>query len=163
MKSSTLAEVQVADEVWIATALLHHENPSREDFAVGEVVARVVQENLVGSVRPGVRTHVSQHCVANKQPDPGRHRMLFETAHGRRRLYRASDPLAPGRTGRVTPERNRIPQRYHFLLDWYRDVYSAARLALESDPILSLRGRGQEIWLQEPADAYVQRLRESWS
>jgi hypothetical protein len=30
------ASIKVADEVWIATALLHRENPKREDFSVSE-------------------------------------------------------------------------------------------------------------------------------
>jgi hypothetical protein len=33
--------VRVADEVWIATGLLHRENPVREDFAIEEIVKRM--------------------------------------------------------------------------------------------------------------------------
>lgn len=32
----------------------------------------------------------------------------------------------------------------------------------EADPILSLRGLGKELWANEDADAYVERLREGW-
>ena len=32
----------------------------------------------------------------------------------------------------------------------------------ESDPILALRGMGREIWANEDADAYVDRLRSGW-
>ena len=39
------ASIKVADEVWIATALLHRENPKREDFSVQKLsperVARI--------------------------------------------------------------------------------------------------------------------------
>ena len=31
-----------------------------------------------------------------------------------------------------------------------------------SDPILALRGMGREIWANEDADAYVDRLRQGW-
>ena len=31
------------------------------------------------------------------------------------------------------------------------------------DPILALRGVGRELWADEEADAYVSRLRKSWS
>ena len=30
------------------------------------------------------------------------------------------------------------------------------------DPILALRGMGREIWVNEDADAYVDRLRSGW-
>lgn len=30
------------------------------------------------------------------------------------------------------------------------------------DPILALRGVGKEIWANEEADAYVERLRQDW-
>jgi hypothetical protein len=42
--------IKVADEVWIATALLHRENPKREDFSVSEIVARARRENLSGRI-----------------------------------------------------------------------------------------------------------------
>ena len=31
-----------------------------------------------------------------------------------------------------------------------------------ADPILGLLGLGKEIWMDEDADAYVRRLRETW-
>ena len=32
----------------------------------------------------------------------------------------------------------------------------------EADPILSLRGLGKNVWINEEADNYVKRLREGW-
>src|SRR3954469_6096871 len=32
-------KIKVADEVWIATGLLHRENPKREDFSDSEILA----------------------------------------------------------------------------------------------------------------------------
>lgn len=49
--------VKVADEVWIATALLHRENPDRSDFTVGEIVERARKEGIAGELRPGVYVH----------------------------------------------------------------------------------------------------------
>ena len=63
--------VKVADEVWIATALLHGENPQRADFTVSEIVGRAEREAIAGHLRPGVRVHVLLHCVANFPPNPG--------------------------------------------------------------------------------------------
>ena len=31
-----------------------------------------------------------------------------------------------------------------------------------SDPILALRGTGKEMWADEDADAYINRLRQGW-
>ena len=74
--------IRVADEVWIAAALLHRRYPDREDFTVGEIVrARPARSAVAGraDVRPGVQSHAYLHCVANRAPNPGRYRMLVET------------------------------------------------------------------------------------
>ena len=44
---------KVADEVWIAVALLHRENPKREDFTISEIVERARREKIAGALRPG--------------------------------------------------------------------------------------------------------------
>ncbi len=80
MKPQILTKVKVADEVWIATALLHREDPGAPDFLIDEIVDRARREGLHEPLRPGVYVHVVLHCVANRQPNPGRYRMLFETA-----------------------------------------------------------------------------------
>ena len=136
------AAIRVADEVWIATALLHRENPDRQDFTIREIVHRANQENLYGSLRPGVIVHASMHCVANKEPNPGNYRMLFATGKNTRRLYRPTDVAHPLRKGKTTPRRGQIPERYHELLDWYEKVYVPNGPTGKShlDPILRLRG-----------------------
>lgn len=164
MLVKTKADVKVADEVWIATALLHREEPNRPDFTMEEIRARVEREGLVTPVRPGVYVHIDQHCVANRPPNPGRYRMLFETAPGRRRLFRKGDAHHPARGGsKITPQAENIPEKYIGLLAWYQ-VWSsgAARSAPGTDPLLSLVGSGKHVWADEHADAYVNRLREGW-
>ena len=117
--------IKVADEVWIACALLHKENPNRRDFSTREIIEKVREENIYGTLRPGVYVHVRQHCVANKKPNPGKYRMLFETEPGRRRLFKEGDPYHPGREGgKITPNKNEIPQKYQHLLDWYKNEYN---------------------------------------
>jgi len=114
------AGIRIADEVWIATALLHRERPRAADFSLKEIEARLVREGLTGERRPGVYPHVSVHCVANRPPNPGSYRMLFETAPSRRRLFRPGDPYHPKReAGKIVPDRAEIPAKYHPLLDWY--------------------------------------------
>lgn len=164
MKSQVLSNVKVADEVWIATALLHREHPQAADFSIEEIVERARRAGLHEPLRPGVYVHVVLHCVANRPPNPGRYRMLFESAEGRRRLFHTGDPFHPDREGsKITPNSQEFPEGYRELLDWYRDWNrERARDAVENDPLLSLRGSGKHIWADEHADEYVRRLREGW-
>ncbi len=157
-------QVKVADEVWISAALLHREHPKRAAFAVEEIVARAQKEGLVHPLRPGVYVHAVQHCVANRPPNPGRYRMLFETAEGERRLYRQGDPYHPDRDGaKITPAREDLPEQYRELIDWYKQWSErAARNASKVDPLLELVGSGRDLWAREHADDYVRRLREGW-
>lgn len=155
--------LRVADEVWIAVALLHREHPGRLDFSVQEIVDRVRKESLAETVRAGVYVHAVQHCVANRPPNPGRYRMLFETAPSRRRLFRKSDPYHPMREGaKTTPNAEDMPHSYEGLLSWYRDWSERSRKPAKADPLLALAGSGAHLWAEEPADQYVRRLREGW-
>jgi hypothetical protein len=158
------ASIKVADEVWIATALLHREFPSQSDFSIDAIVSRVERDNLAGILRPGVYVHVVQHCVANRPPDPGRYRMLFETAPGRRRLFRPGDPYDLKREGSKTfPAAEEIPQEYKSLLDWYRDWLGRPDASVVTeDPLLRMARIGRHIWQGEDPDEYVRLLREGW-
>jgi hypothetical protein len=162
--ATTGTTIKVADEVWIATALLHRELPERTDFTVEEIVDRAQREGIERPLRPGVYVHVVQHCVANRPPNPGRYRMLFETAGGRRRLFRKGDTYHPAREGaKITPASADIPTVYHCLLAWYRNwSMAAAQAAEEGDPLMALLGSGKGLWSDEHADDYVRRLREGW-
>jgi hypothetical protein len=157
-------QLKVADEVWIATALLHREHPAQPDFTIEEIVERAAKEAGRQPLRPGVYVHVVQHCVANRPPNPGRYRMLYESAPGRRRLYRNGDTYDTAREGAKTaPSPMDIPSEYAGLLDWYRhwdDDKIEDRI--KNDPLLALRGSGKELWADEHADDYVRRLREGW-
>ena len=90
--------------------------------------------------------------------------MLYETAAGRRRLFREGDAYHPEREGaKATPKKEDLPYGYNGLLSWYRDWCLAARRnAVEADPLLALRGSGKHVWASEHADDYVRRLREGW-
>jgi len=164
MSTSAKIQPKVADEVWIATALLHRERPERADFTLEEIKARVEKEGLTGSVRPGVYVHIVQHCVANRAPNPGRYRMLFETGQGRRRLFRRGDAYHPAREGaKFAPRREDLPNGYDSLLVWYSKWCNGrSRSTTQADPLLSLAGSGRRLWADERADEYVRRLREDW-
>ena len=157
--------LRVADEVWIATAALHRQYPDREDFSVAEIVGQAEAQAGPNPLRSGFKTHASQHCVANKPPNPGRYRMLVETSRGRRRLFRPGDPCHPDRQrGKDVPSPDAIPSEYRPLIEWYRSEYVRAGdgRGRGEDPILALLGLGRSMWSEESPDAYVERLREGW-
>lgn len=167
------AGLKVADEVFLAVALLTRERPDAEDYSVDEILARLEKENLCGAVRPGVAVHIRQHCVANKPANPGNYRMLIATARNRRRLYRQGDPVDPTRVGRTVPDKADIPVTHHYLVDWYQSEYCkpveggpAARPEAAGDGwlggLLAMQGLGRGMWKEEGPDAYVSRLREGW-
>jgi len=164
MVTETAAKILVADEVWLATALLHREHPDRSDFTVTEILERAKHESIADKLRPGVYVHIVQHCVANRAPNPGRYRMLFETRKNHRRLFRPGDAYDARREGsKVTPEGEDVPAKYRSLLDWYqREYVPRGRTTAENDPLLALRGSGKKLWADEHADEYVRRLREGW-
>jgi len=157
-------ELKVADEVWIATALLHREHPSQSDFAVEEIVERARREKISDVLRPGVYIHAQMHCVANRPPSPGRYRMLFETRPGHRRLYCVADPFDTRRDGsKIVPVASDIPEKYRALLHWYQEWCKgrsggSSRFAA----LLALEGSGKDLWGAENADEYINRLREEW-
>lgn len=164
MPAAVKRSLKVADETWIAAALLHQENPSRQDFTVQEIVDRAAREAITGELRPGVYVHALQHCVANRLPNPARYRMLFATGKTTRRLFRPGDAYHPARDGsKVVPAKEDIPEEYRHLVDWYLTEYVSKRTDAEkTDPILQLRGLGKEIWAGEDPDRYVRRVREGW-
>ena len=164
--STTSAEnaLKVADEVWVATALLHKEHPAHPDFSIEEIVGRAKREHPSEDLRPGVYIHAQMHCVANKPPNPGRYRMLIETRPRHRRLYLPGDVYDPKREGAKTiPVRGDLPERYWPLLDWYVQ-WSGLQPKKKGrfDALLALRGSGRDLWADEHADEYVNRLREGW-
>lgn len=164
MDGLTASEIKVADEVFLATALLQREHPERKDFTISEIVQRAHKENLYGELRPGVRVHATLHCVGNRPPNPGRYRMLYATGDRTRRLIRASDEFHPDRKGKVFPDPDKVPVRYHELIEWAKQRYGkdAPDQTRWLDGVFQMFGLGKELWKGEDPDEYVRRLREGW-
>ena len=161
VKNST---IKVADESWIALALLTRENPGRTSFTAKEILDRLRRESAHPEVRPGVQAHIHLHNVANAAPNPARYRIFFRLEDGTYRLYRPGDPHHPERTGKTCPRRDDLPVNYHPLLDWYQSEYcKGSPPTEEEDPILRLRGLGKELWANIDADRFVEELRSGWS
>lgn len=127
MKSIPSIDLTVADQVWIATALLHYENRDRDHFSKQEIRRRCEDVESEGAQRPGISQHISTHCVASSPASPAKHRMLTRTGAGRRRLFRPGDPEHPDRrSGKISPQREELPEKYRYLLDWYQTEYASA-------------------------------------
>lgn len=132
---AVLIDVSCAVEVFLATALLHREQPERNDFTIQEIVNRAARENVNGEMRSGVNVHASQHCVANRVPNPAKHRMLFATGKHTRRLLLPGDETHPGRTGKIFPEADDLPEKYLPLLGWAKDRYQQGLAAASQWPL----------------------------
>jgi hypothetical protein len=163
-ESLTRNEIKVADEVFIATALLHREHPEREDFTVNEIVDRAERENLFGELRPGVKVHAYLHCVANRRPNSVRHGMLYATANNRRRLVREGDDVHPERTGKTFSDPDDLPPQYRELIKWAKERYrrGGGTPVRWLEGVFQMAGTGVDIWNGEDPDEYVRKLREGW-
>jgi hypothetical protein len=180
-------EVTCAVEVFLATALLHREQPERADFTIAEIVSRAASERLFGSLRSGVNVHASMHCVANRPPNPAKHRMLFATGKHTRRLLLPGDEVHPGRTGKIFPDADELPESCLPLLEWakkrHEDHATGTRMhrSIEGaekpgnspkegpktpegwlEGLLELEGLGKEHWKDVDPDEFVRKLREGW-
>lgn len=168
--SVTVEQIRLADECWIALALLHREHPQQKAFSATEIRQRMVREWGAGNLRPGVMAHIYQHLVANAEPVSGRYRMFYRLPGGALRLFRPGDEAHPARRGKSLPQREEIPRKYHYLLAWYEQEFSTngppartqKRMREELDPVLAMQGVGKEIWEGIDADAYVAELRSGW-
>ena len=156
--------VRVADEAWLALALLHVEHLDRTSFTVKEILDRVKTEQVHPELRPGVQVHIYSHNVANTEPNSGKYRLFYKLSDDTYRLFRQGDVAHPARKGKTMPERSEIPEKYHHLLDWYKREYCARQPVIneEDDPILQMLGVGKEIWADTNADDYVRDLRANW-
>ena len=152
--------VKVADATWIAAALLHREQPEKEGFTAQQIADR--SEEIYGNLRQSVYTHANTHCVANRPPNPGGYRMLYETSSGLRRLYRETDDAHPNRHGKILPRREDIPEQYRYLLDWYETEYASPHQSGWLAGIHQMIGAGKTIFAGVDADEYVRSLREGW-
>lgn len=159
------SNIRVADEVWLVVASLHQKYVDREDFSIGEIITEAELSEFSGGkpLRSSLKTHVYLHCVANKPPNPGRYRMLIETKPGYRRLFRPSDVYHPDRKGgKEQPDRLELPEELHSFLDWYKEGFLTKNPYPSQHPLMSLRGRGKDIWSGVDADGYVSSLRSGW-
>jgi len=163
-------DVKVADELFIIVALLERENPDRRCFSVKEILERARRENITGEdLRSGLSIHAYEHAVANLKPGSAKYRILYRTPQGKLRLLRAGDDVHPGRTGKIWPNPEELPQKYWELVEWAKDRYKkrenppgGSNRPRWLDGVFQMRGLGKKLWAGEDADEYVSKLRENW-
>jgi hypothetical protein len=158
------AHLLVADEVWVALAMLHQKHRQRASFSAKEVLDQVKLERAYPDLRAGVQAHIYLHNVANVEPNSARYRMSFKLEDDTYRLYRPGDAGHPLRKGKTAPRRNELPEKYHQLLDWYEREYCAGTQHEKTGDSWfdQMWGLGKEIWAGIDADEYVASLREDW-
>ncbi|HTU51684.1 MAG TPA: hypothetical protein VMF56_13910 [Acidobacteriaceae bacterium] len=157
-------EIKVADELFLIVALLHREHPDKSAFSLKEIMARAEQENMTGKIRPGVKQHAYEHAVANIKPGSGKYKMLYRTTEGKLRLLHAGDDVHPGRTGKIWPNPEEVPEQYRPLITWAQKRYAQQKPqgARWLDGIFQMRGLGRKLWAGQDADEYVSQLRKDW-
>lgn len=107
--------------VWIATATLHKQYPTKNSFSKKEIFNKVREQNLFDKDDSTISTHISSHCVANIKAQPGDHKKIYRVSRGRYRLYRLDDNYDITRkSGTAEPSIYELPDKYHDLLDWYK-------------------------------------------
>src|ERR1700761_9499550 len=105
--------IRVADEAWLALALLQYEHPDRDGFSAKEILDRVKTEQASAELRPGVQVHIYLHNVANAEPNSAKYRMFYKLPNDTYRLFRPTDAAHPDRRGKMMPERAELPEKYH--------------------------------------------------
>jgi hypothetical protein len=147
--------MKVADAVWVATALLHIRNPELDRFSAEDIVRDVQALRLTQAASKSIWQHVNQHCVANREPNPNRPRMLYALGKGDRRLFKDGDNFQPARAGSPThPEWSSLPMEFKDLQRWYEEEWNASSV----DPLLALEGT----WTFGHAEEYLRNLRQGW-
>lgn len=93
--------------IWLAAALLHEQGQAT--FSPARLAEEV--ERRFGDVRPGVKTHIHAHCVANAPLNTTvEYNYLCRTEIGELRLFRRGDQLHPSRSSnRLTPDQSDVP------------------------------------------------------
>jgi hypothetical protein len=154
-----------ADLVWVATAMLSREQPDRTGFSSAEIRGKIDEiEPGNGFASSTIPTHIAIHCVANKKPDPLRHRKLYCNLDETYRLYYPGDTGHPERSnGKTLPKAEQLPPQYRDLLEWYGQQQKAAGKKYDQDPILALRGVGKELWRSlGGGEKFIREMRENW-
>lgn len=126
------------DSIWVATAFLIHPDSSQNHLVTFSQIINKIKDLFGLDITPVM---IHKHLVSwedrmrsVKNPNIGgsRNRYLFKTvdgihptSNGNFRLYKISDTQydGSGKTGKTHPEITDIPDAYHYLIEWYQELY----------------------------------------
>ena len=125
--------------VWLATAILHRDNPQSDAFSAKEIFNKVKQLDLLSVSDSTINMHITSHCVASGKESPDRHRKLTRVRPGWYRLFREGDSFHETRsTGQTVPLAEMLPLRFKDVIDWYHREYNVTTVSKSlTEPITS--------------------------
>ena len=115
--------LRVADEAWIATALLTENTLRRRilvfpKFASGPTLSFMKTPRTLVPHRESLCGFETTYACSVSH--------ATRNGPGKRRLYRTGDPCHPKRKGKIHPDKEQLPDKYRKLVDWYAEDYSHA-------------------------------------
>ncbi len=152
--------------VWLATALLHKDNPQSDAFSAKEIFHKVKQLNLLSVSDSTINMHITSHCVASGKESPDRHRKLTRVRSGWYRLFREGDSFHETRSiGQIAPLAEMLPSQFKDVIDWYNAQYNTSNTkshtteSIQSDVNYQTTG---ELYLIEIGDDNTIKLPDSF-
>jgi len=109
-----ITRIPIHVEIWIASRLLSEKN---EIFSKKELTATI--KRIFDDTRPGISTHISSCCVANKPSNhPRNYNYLFWVSKGKYKIYIKGDYLHPDKkSSQSNPIYEDVPRQFRYLLD----------------------------------------------
>ena len=119
-----------SNAVWLATAILHRENPQSDAFSSKEIFQKVKQMSLLSVSDSTIHMHITSHCVASTKASPDRHRKLTRVQSGWYRLFREDDSFHETRSnGQSAPLAEMLPLEFKDVIDWYNIQYNKTNIS----------------------------------
>ena len=109
-----ITRIPIHVEIWIASRLLSEKN---EIFSKKELT--VIIKEIFDDTRPGISTHISSCCVANKPSNhPRNYNYLFWLSKGKYKIYIKGNYLHPDKkSSQNKPNYEDVPCQFRYLLD----------------------------------------------
>ena len=118
-KFPTSKRFTVVSRVWVTTATLHKENPTRSSFTVDEIRQKVHKQGFSTHAKKTIDIHIMAHCVANAPLNQcTSHRKLCRVGKSLYRLYRNGDPCDEAKlNGKTHLPPETLPPEYKELVE----------------------------------------------
>jgi len=124
--NSNVKSITTPTVVWLATAILHRENPQSDAFQAKEIFHKVKELDLLSVSDVTINMHITSHCVASTKASPDRHKKLTRVRSGWYRLFQEGDPVHETRVnGQQEPLPEMLPSQYQNIVDWYHNQHTA--------------------------------------